>query len=229
MQSATRQLRADERRLHQTEGVSRIVDFSNGVMGFAITLLVLDIRVPEVRGLEPRLQSELLGLWPHYIAYLISFFVIGENWIIYNRIFSHIERYDEKLYWFDLLFLFFIVLLPFPTGLVSVYPGQKLPALVYAGVITCVVFSRTLIWWYATRGHRLVHENLDPGFVRRTLAYAVTLLCGFIISAIIAFFAPIGAIELWILLVIFSLFSRLGILYHARHMAPVAPPPHDKT
>ena len=202
---------ADERTLHHKEGVSRIVDFSNGVIGFAITLLVINIRVPESRAKAGELPAELLALWPQYIAYLISFYIIGENWIIFNRIFSHIERYDETLYWLVLLFLLFIAVLPFPTSLVSVYPDRKIAALLYAGTVTCVVFSRTMIWWYATKNHRLVHESLNPCFIQGTLRNAILLLAGFIISAVIAFFSPIEAIYLWVLLAIVALVVRLRL------------------
>jgi uncharacterized membrane protein len=211
-----------ERKFHHEEGVSRIVDFSNGVMGFAITLLVLDIKVPEKSSLASVLPRELLALWPQYLAYMVSFFVIGENWIIFNRIYRHIVRVDEPLYWFNLLFLFFIVFLPFPTSLISVYPGNKLSALMYGGTIVCVVFARTLIWWYATRNHRLVHETLEPAFIRRTLLYAVTMLAGFIVACVIAFFSPVEAIHIWILLALFSLVSRL-ILYSSRRREEPAP------
>lgn len=203
---------ADERQLHQKESIDRIVDFSNGVMGFAITLLVVDLRVPILPNEEASLPGEILDLWPQFLAYVISFYVIGDNWIIYNRIFSHIERFDERLYWLSLLFLFFVVILPFPTRLVSSYPDRKLPVLLYLGVIICVNFARTLLWWYASSGHRLVHENLDTRFVRRTLLMNVLILGGFLLSAVIALFSPIEAVYLWILLGIAGVVTRL-VLY----------------
>jgi uncharacterized membrane protein len=211
MKERHKQESADERILHQTEGVARIVDFSNGVMGFAITLLVVDIKVPTLQGQAQDLPRELLALWPQFLAYSISFYVIGENWIIYNRIFSHIERINEKLYWLDLLFLFFIAVLPFPTRLVSSYPNHKLPVLIYAGVITGVLFSRTFIWWYATNHHRLVHENLDPRFIHRTLLNSISLVVGYIVSAIIAFISPIEAVYIWLILAIVGLISRFWL------------------
>ncbi|MGE5307646.1 MAG: TMEM175 family protein [Deltaproteobacteria bacterium] len=204
---------ADERKLHQQTGVDRIVDFGHNVMGFAITLLVTGITVqPGIHDLK----AHLFSLWPQFIAYFLSFYVIGDNWIVYSRIFSHIIRYDEKLYWLNLLFLFFIAFLPFPTSLVSDYPGYKIPVLLYSTVIICVIFARTLLWWYASKDHRLVHETLDPAFIRKTLLNAIFLLCGFFVVALIAFFSVSDAISLWVVLGVFSLLSRFR-LYKAVH------------
>lgn len=204
---------ADERKLHQTEGVARITDFTNAVTGVAITLLIVDVKAPQLPEpvSEQALAAKIFSLWPHFIAYLVSFFIIGENWIVYHRIFSHIERYDETLYWLNLFFLLFVAALPFPTSLVSMYPYRKLPALLYAGTVMLVISARTLIWWYVTRDRRLVHKTIDPRLVSGGLRNEVLLVVGFLVSAVIAYFSTVWAIYLWIILAAVSIVTRLSL------------------
>src|SRR5688572_2585814 len=84
-------------------GLDRIVFFSDAVIAIAITLLALDIRLPELD--EPNgaaLRDALWDLRPNYLSYLISFFVIGMYWQVHHRIFREVRRYDERLVWLNL-------------------------------------------------------------------------------------------------------------------------------
>src|SRR5512137_1560994 len=90
-------------------GLERIFLFTDAVMAIAITLLVLDLRVPEG---PAGLGRALIALWPSYLSYLLSFVIIGNYWLSHHRLFRAIGRYDDRLVWLSLLFLFFIALLP---------------------------------------------------------------------------------------------------------------------
>ncbi len=110
-------------------GLDRLVFFSDAVMAIAITLLVIDLKVPETAGgLGPALRE----LWPNYLAYVFSFFIIGQYWLSHHRLFRPIRRYDDRLAVLNLLFLFFVALIPFSTRLIGRAPGARLAVVVYS-------------------------------------------------------------------------------------------------
>src|ERR1700682_1711481 len=120
----------------------RVEAFSDGVFAVAITLLVLNIKIP---GLdlspsnlpnETQLWIELVKEWPMLAAYVTSFATIGVMWINHHRLYSHIKRTDTVLLLLNLLLLLIIVFIPVPTALVAeylVYPDLHSAALLYSG------------------------------------------------------------------------------------------------
>lgn len=144
---------------------SRVEAFSDGVFAIAITLLILEIRLPEP---APRtngeLTAQLLGLWPSYLAYAVSFLLIGMIWINHHRMFHHIARVDGMLLALNLLLLLDVAFLPFPTDVLAGSlrsHGASNAAAVFYGLVLVVggVFFNA-VWWYAARGHRLLAEHI---------------------------------------------------------------------
>src|SRR5207302_7293470 len=98
---------------------SRLETFADGVMAIAITLLILEVRVPHVAG--ARLGHELAHQWPSYAGYLVSFLTIGIIWVNHHHMFKLIERIDHGFLMLNVVFLIPIAFLPFPTALVADY------------------------------------------------------------------------------------------------------------
>ena len=114
---------APEVSYHERRALDRLIFFSDGVFAIAITLLVLNVAIPvasQVSG-SSDFVSLLLAALPRLFAYALSFFVIGAYWMAHQRTFHFIERYDRTLAWLNLVFLLFVALVPFPTGLISEY------------------------------------------------------------------------------------------------------------
>ncbi|NKX50773.1 DUF1211 domain-containing protein, partial [Arthrobacter deserti] len=119
--------------------MDRMVSFSDAVFSIAMTLLVLDLIIPE--GLVPDdLQTALREAVPEFIAYALSFAVLAGAWLDHHRKFSVIRRFDSRLQWLNLLLLFFVAVLPMPTSFLSNY-GSSLPwpAVLYA-LVTAAVY-----------------------------------------------------------------------------------------
>ena len=93
--------------------------FSDGVFAIAITLLVLDLRLPGAGPEHHTLIYQLLHDWPQYFAYVVSFLTIGIMWMNHHTIFAHITRVDRPLLVINLLLLMAVVAIPFPTSLVA--------------------------------------------------------------------------------------------------------------
>jgi uncharacterized membrane protein len=153
----------------KAEETGRVEAFSDGVFAIAMTLLVLDIKVP--RDLVPggTLAQALAGQWPTYLAFLTSFGTILIMWVNHHRLFTQIGRWDERLLFSNGLLLLGIVLVPFPTALVAEYlgrAGQTTAALVYNGTFIVIALCFNLLWRGASTDGRLLRADHDPDAVR---------------------------------------------------------------
>ena len=115
---------------------NRLEAFSDGVIAVAITLLVLDIKVPPMK--EGETLAHQLGLmWPNYVAYVISFITIGIIWVNHHAMISRLSRVDRAILMLNLLLLLSIGILPFATSLMAAYlrqsQGEHLAAAIYSG------------------------------------------------------------------------------------------------
>jgi uncharacterized membrane protein len=177
----------------------RIVNFSDGVFAIAITILILDINVPEGLSSE-EVSARVLALWPEYLGYVISFLVLAIYWQAHHRVFRSIRRYDSTLVWLNFLFLMAICFLPFPTSLLGKYGGEQVSVVIYAADAAVASLLLGAVSWYATREHRLVTPDLDEEEerIRRLQGLAVPVV--FLASIAISFLSPMAAMYSWLLL-----------------------------
>ena len=189
-------------------GLERLIAFSDAVFAIAITLLALDIRLPA--GAESfgnaEMLRQLLGLWPKYLAYLISFLAIGSFWLGHHRRFPFIRRYDGGLLTFNLLFLMVIAFVPFPTSVLS-ESGNRTATIFYALTMILGALMLAALWWHASRHNRLTDPGLDAGEVRRQFVPALLTIALFALSIGLAFLDENLARLSWLLVVPIS---RLG-------------------
>jgi uncharacterized membrane protein len=134
----------------------RIVNLSDGVFAIAITLLILDIRVPDIpeNMVSSQLPGALLSLWPKYLGYILSFVGISAFWLIHHSIFRPIRSYDRILLYLNFLFLMVVAFVPFPTSLLGEYGDHQLPVAIYAATLA--------VGRAALAGHTLVHSEERP-------------------------------------------------------------------
>jgi uncharacterized membrane protein len=194
--------------------LERIVFFSDAVMAIAITLLAIDLKVPELAAASAasELPARLRALGPQLMSFVISFFVIGIYWTSHHRYFRFIKRYDSGLIALNMLFLLFIVLMPFVANLFGRYYDLPLGMSVYAAAVAATGLSMGALWWYASHRHRLIDPRLDPSFIRtRSIAMAVPLL--FLASIPFAFFSWTLTIVIWFMS---PLVSFIVLKYSAR-------------
>jgi uncharacterized membrane protein len=182
----------------------RIVNLSDGVFAIAITLLVLDIRVPDIpEGMvASELPAALLSLWPKYLGYVLSFAVISTFWIVHHSIFRPIREYDRGLLYLNFLFLMFVAFVPFPTSLLGEYGDHQLPVAIYAGALAIGRLLLTAIHWYSTRDDRLVGESQNPGEVRFYLIRGLAMPVIFLLSIGVSFFSVGAAIWSWVVMIV---------------------------
>jgi uncharacterized membrane protein len=149
---------------------NRLEAFSDGVLAIAITLLVIDIRPPEIPEGE-RLAHALWAQWPSYAAYLVSFLTIGVIWLNHHRIFEQVARVDGPLLLLNLNLLLWTALIPFPTAVVAEHLGgageaARTAAALYSGVLLLMGLSFGALFAWVTHTDRLLHRLPPPGVVR---------------------------------------------------------------
>jgi TMEM175 potassium channel family protein len=182
----------------------RIVNLSDGVFAIAITLLVLNIQVPDIpeKVVSSQLPEALLSLWPKYLGYLLSFVGISAFWLIHHSIFRPIRSYDRSLLYLNFLFLMVVAFVPFPTALLGEYGDHQLPVAIYAATLAVGRLLLTAIHWYSTRNDRLLDEPQDPATVRFFLRRGLMIPAIFLLSIGISFFNVGVAIWTWLIMLV---------------------------
>ena len=171
----------------------RVEAFSDGVFAIAITLLILEIKVPDHDALENQsLSNYLWGLWPKYFAYLFSFIIIGIFWANHHYIFKLYKRTNHTFNLLNVFFLLTISFLPFPTAVFGEYiqaPAHRNTAVsFYALGLMLPSFAWLLMWLYASQNRRLIDERLTEDFVRYLTRVFVISNLFYLLALIISFF-----------------------------------------
>jgi len=146
---------------------TRVEAFSDGVFAIAITLLILEIKVP----LEGDLGRALLLEWPSFLAFLSSFFTIGVMWMNHHRLFTLIEAADDILIGLNLLLLLGITWIPFPTALLATHTHNRVAALVYSTTFFAMSLIFQVFWGYATRRPGIMAADKSAGARQITWQY----------------------------------------------------------
>ena len=142
--------------LEDRRGVARLEAFSDGVFAIAITLLVLGVEIPNAR--TPNLNDAINALVPNIVAYFIGFAVIGLFWVSHHAFFAEVERHDLRLLWSNLLFLSLVAAMPFTTGLIGEFSGQRDAVILFAANVSLA--SLAGLWSETAAVHsRLLRPN----------------------------------------------------------------------
>jgi uncharacterized membrane protein len=189
----------------------RIEAFSDGVFAIAITLLVIEIGVPHVEGTT--LLGALVGQWPSYLGYVISFLQIGVIWANHHNRFRFIARSDHGLLFLNILFLMCVAFIPFPTALLADYlqgTERSTAGAVYAGTLAVTAIFFTLLWLYAAANYRLVDRNLDPSLLRAMTRRYVAGMVAYIVSFLLAFVNVTASLLLIVVLALLFVLPEPG-------------------
>lgn len=182
--------------------LERMILFSDAVFAIAITLLVIEIKIPELprdQVTDEHLLRKLAQLIPKFVGFLVSFLLIGQYWIVHHRMFGYVINFNQRLIWLNIFFLLGIALMPFSTGFYSEYAGAPVitPVIFYTGNIAFIGILNFFMWRYLSKPHRGLTENLTPLLARYSSLRAITVPVIFIIfsfmylqSPVIAFFIP---------------------------------------
>jgi uncharacterized membrane protein len=137
---------------------------ADGIFAVAMTILVLDVRLPPLTGdiSDTRYLHSVLALWPKLTVFVASFVALGRLWQLHRNIFHFLERSDQQLLFWNLLSLMFLCLLPFTTSLAGEHPNFSLSAAMYAGNVLMLTLAYRGMWHHASYQGQLLRSNFDP-------------------------------------------------------------------
>jgi uncharacterized membrane protein len=191
---------------------NRLEAFSDGIFAFAATLLILNLAVTAGKPLG----GELVGIWPSYVAYAVSFVTIGIIWVNHHTVMHQIDRVDRTFLMLTVLFLMLIAFIPFTTRLLALYirsDGALAAALAYGITLTLTAIMINAVWWYAATGSRLLRKDADEAVVRgigRSYIIGPVIYLG---ATLAAFVNPLVSAFLYLAIAVFyvlesSIFGR---------------------
>ena len=199
--------------------VEYIISFSDAIFAFSITFMALSIQLPNFSAnlaesdVTRRLSQMLI---PSIIHYIISFIVVGTYWISYHRIFEHIRRADITLIWLNLLFLLFISLVAYFTGLLTTYSTHRIVVITFAGIMSATGFTLCILWWYATHNKYLVDKDIHPHLIGYFLLRSLASPVIFLISIGISF------INIQLTQFFWALILPVGITIYMKHIPRIS-------
>lgn len=196
------------------QNAERINAISDAVFGVAMTLLVLEIKVPELEGHETEgdLMHAFVALMPKFLVYFLSFMTAGIFWVGQSTQFRHIEKSDRNLIWINLIFLLFVSTLPFSTAFLGDHINFKFSIFIYWLNIFLMGLFLYINWWYASKKGFINEESKDAVFepIRKRIIIAQTL---YLSGAMLCFISPylsIGVIIAIQLNYAFAIFSDIN-------------------
>ena len=181
---------------------ARIEAFSDGVFAIIITLLVLEIHVPQVQGrdISAGLAHSLLAMAPKFLAYIMSFVIVCIWWVAHHHLFHVLKRSDRGLLWLNSLFLLWLAFIPFPTALMGDFPGERIAVMGYGTVATLAAVSFTCMRYYAFYLAKLVDERIDQRLLQSAMLKSVLNPVLHAVAVLVAFFDTRLSIALYIIL-----------------------------
>jgi uncharacterized membrane protein len=162
--------------------LEHVISFSDAVFAFAITLMAISIDIPDLPTnlTQSQLVGKLYEMYPQVESYLISFAVIAIFWVSYHQVFNHIMGSPIQIVYLNLLFLMLITLLSLSTS-------YQIPYIVYCTIVIMTSSLLAVIWWYATRDHKLINKSIHPLFVNGVMVNLLSIPAVFSLSIFVSF------------------------------------------
>lgn len=195
----------------------RVEAFSDGVFAVAITLLVLNVQLPNTILNDPTtIFAYFKNLGPTLLAFVASFATIGVMWINHHKMFSRIKYVDSTLLALNLLLLLIVVFIPYTTALLAqqyhLHPEGHLAAIFYTGVNFILALSFNSLWLYASHKHRLLRDDADPEDTRAiSRQYIFGPIVNLVVFGLAFISVPISILLNLLLALFFGVSGRLTI------------------
>ncbi len=188
---------------------TRLEAFSDGVFAIVATLLVIEIRVPQIHGEGTSgLGHELTLLIPKILCYIMSFLYICIYWVNHHLLFHVIKRVNVGLFWCNNFFLMCLAFIPFPTALIGEYPKEPSAVIFYGAVVFATGLSFFIMKWYAVDHGRLTDPAYGDDLFRQTLLRILIGPILYCIAIIVAFFCPSLSIVIYVLVPLIYIFPE---------------------
>jgi uncharacterized membrane protein len=211
-----------EEDLVHLSSTSRVEAFSDGVMAIAITLLVLDLKLPTTTDVSKGgLLDALLVRWPTYAAYLAAFLTIGIIWLNHHTLIAKIGRFDARLHWLNLVLLLGVATLPFPTSLVAEYvgnggPNASVATAAYGLCATLMALPWSFMWRHLRDHPELLESGYDAAYASAEMRRGGIGVPIYAAATIVSLIRPLLAL---------GLYAGIAVLYAVTSQGATSPRP----
>jgi len=181
---------------------SRLETLTDGIFAIAMTLLVLEIHVPEL--LEVTSSGELFNqvghLWSIIGSFIVSFLVLGMFWVSHHIEFHYIKKLDNKLIWLNMCYLLFVSFIPFSAALLGRYPHNQFAVVLYALHLIAMVGVQYSMWQHASHNSSLLSENVDPRLNSLVNKIGFLAISGYLVAIVFSFWSIEAALVMYALI-----------------------------
>jgi uncharacterized membrane protein len=175
---------------------TRVLTLSDGVFAIVITLLVLEIHVPDLAQGQT-LRDALREVRPSFIAFLISFVVVAIAWAGHRDLFALIRRTSRALVWLNILYLLPLSILPFGASLLARYDEESVALEMYGILLVTIEVTRLALWWSATGRPHLLVVPVSTRFRWAGVVIAAVPAVAYALAFILAADAPTASLVIY--------------------------------
>jgi uncharacterized membrane protein len=197
---------------------------TDGIFAIIMTLLVLDIHVPQLAAGE-NLARGLLMVWPNLAVFVTSFVLTGMYWVAHRDMFTLVRGVDRGLVWLNILFMLPVALVPFAAALLGAYSRDALAIRLYGLLLLLISLMRLWLWSYIGTRHHLLVEQVDQRTLWTGASTSIILALLYLIAILFASVAPYVSL---------GIYAAVPLLYFIgitllRRSAPKGSPESDFT
>ena len=211
---------------------ARVETLTDGVFAIVMTLLILEIHVPEIaEGLvDAELPAKLAELGPKLFSYALSFVILGVLWVGHHNQFYFIKRADRSLLWINILFLMFVAFIPFSAALLGEYGRNQLSVVIYGANLIVAGLILYLHWWYGMKTHHLTDAHIEPTLMRTISRRILTPPAIYLLAIALSFVSTTLSIILYIFVPLsYILPGRMDRVWVRRHEHPAQEADNEET
>ena len=184
----------------------RLLTLADGIFAIAMTLLVLNLRLPD--GGNADLATQLAGLRSAFLTFVISFVVLGVFWFAHHQTFHFLVRVNRTLVWLSIGFFLGVALVPFVASVLGAHPDDPIALTLYGGAIGLLTVLGYVTWWYMTGDRGLVVEGMDTDLVRKVQHWIAVGPVIALVAIALAFVSPLASLLIYVALpVLFIAFN----------------------
>jgi len=189
---------------------NRVEAFSDGVFAIIVTLLILEIKVPDIQesGSVLALRDSLTALLPKFVSWVISFLTLCIVWMNHHRLFDMFKGINVGLFWLNVNLLLWVCFVPFPTALMGDYPHNPLAVAFYGAIMACTGISFVLTRLYGLKHKSLLKETVSLKKYKRAILFAfIFAVCLYCAGACLAWVHTYFSFAVYFLIAFYFVFS----------------------
>jgi uncharacterized membrane protein len=183
-------------------GKTRIETLSDGIFAIVMTLLILELHVPNVPTSAPNVEvaPALIALWPKFVSYIVAFVSLGFFWVGHHIMYHSIRRADRTLLWLNIFFFMFVSLLPFSTSVLNAFSQAFIAPLFFGANLAIIGWLLFFQWSYANSQSNMFAEFVSAEYRRRVTSRMLMVPMATTLTAFICFWSAEISLAIYLLL-----------------------------